>query len=148
MNGNKISNRFTKNSRQNSSETNSQTEKLTKMPKNIYRYLRMKKTSNYCWSNTAGAGAATHIGNKKVIFKNYAPYTDSISEVNNTQLDNAKYTDVVMLMYNLIEYSDNYLKACESLWQYCRSQKFLDSAGTIMLVFHLSLNKTNMWNRC
>ena len=142
MNDNKISNRFTKNSQQNSSETNSQTEKLTKMPKKKY-ISPDEKTSNYCLSNTAGAGTATHIGNKKVIFKNYAPFTDSISEVNNTQQGYAKYIDVVMLMYNLIEYSDNYLKACESLWQYCRGQTFLDNAGTIMLVFHLSLNKNN-----
>ena len=48
--------------------------------------------------------------NKGVIFKNCAPFTDCISEINNTQIDNAKYIDVVMPMYNLIEYSDNYSK--------------------------------------
>ena len=61
----------------------------------------------------AAVRAATHIGNKKVIFKNYAPFVYCISEINNTQLDNANYIDVVMLMYNLIEYSDNY----ESMWK-------------------------------
>ena len=35
------------------------------------------------------------------------PFTDCVSEINNTQVDNAKYIDVVMQMYNLIEYSDN-----------------------------------------
>ena len=44
--------------------------------------------------------------------------TDCISEINNTKLDNAKYIDVVMPMYNLIEYSDNYSKTSESLWKY------------------------------
>ena len=44
--------------------------------------------------------------NKEVIFKNYAPFTDCISKINNTQV-NAKDVDVVMLMYNLIEYRDN-----------------------------------------
>ena len=39
---------------------------------------------------------------KKVIFKNYAPFTDCISEINNTQVDNAKDLDIVMSMYNLI----------------------------------------------
>ena len=34
------------------------------------------------------------------------------------QLDNAKYIDVVIPTYNLIEHSDNYLKASERLWQY------------------------------
>ena len=59
----------------------------------------------------AGADAAareTDERNKEVIFKNCARFTDSISEINNTQVDNAKDVDVVMPMYNLIEYSDNY----------------------------------------
>ena len=54
------------------------------------------------------------------MFKNCAPFTDCISEINNTQIDNAKYTGVLMPMYNLIEYSDNYLKTSGSLWQYYR----------------------------
>ena len=58
--------------------------------------------------------------NKGVIFKNCAPFTDCISEINNTQIDNAKYIDVVSPMYNLIEYSDNYSKTSGSLWQYYR----------------------------
>ena len=37
------------------------------------------------------------------MFKNCAPFIDWISEVNNTQVDNAKYLDIVMLMYNLVE---------------------------------------------
>ena len=48
--------------------------------------------------------------NKGVIFNNCVPFTDCISEINNTQIDNTKYIDVVMPMHNLIEYSDNYLK--------------------------------------
>ena len=46
--------------------------------------------------------------NKKVIFKNCAPFTDCISEINNKKIDNAKEISVVMPMYNLIGYSDNY----------------------------------------
>ena len=37
---------------------------------------------------------------------------------NNTQIDNAKDTDIVMPMYTLIEYSDSYLKTSGSLCQY------------------------------
>ena len=48
--------------------------------------------------------------NRKVTFKNCAPFTDCISEINNTQVDNAKYIDMVIPIYNLIEYSDNHLK--------------------------------------
>ena len=48
--------------------------------------------------------------NRGVIFNNCVPFTDCVSEINNTQIDNTKYIDVVMPMHNLIEYSDNYLK--------------------------------------
>ena len=39
-----------------------------------------------------------------------APFTDCISEINITQIDNAKYIDVVVPMYNLVEFIDNYSK--------------------------------------
>ena len=58
--------------------------------------------------------------NKGVLFKNCVPFTICISSINNIQIDNAEYKDVVMPMYNLIEYSDNYSKTSESLWQYYR----------------------------
>ena len=56
-------------------------------------------------NNTAGPGVGANNTNKKVIFKNCAPFTNCISEINNTQIDNAKDTDIVMPIYNLIEYS-------------------------------------------
>ena len=43
---------------------------------------------------------------------------DCISEVNKTEIDRAKYVDVVISMYDLIECSDNYSKTSGSLWQY------------------------------
>ena len=52
---------------------------------------------------------------KGVSFKNCAAFINCISEINNTQIDNAKDIDIVMPMYNLIEYSDNYAKTTESL---------------------------------
>ena len=57
---------------------------------------------------------------KGVAFKNCALFTNCISEIDNTQIDNAKYIDIVMPMYNLIEYSDNYSKTSGSLCQYYR----------------------------
>ena len=71
-------------------------------------------------NNTAAAGVAVNNDDKKVIFKNCAPFTNCISEINNTQIDNAKDIDTVMPVYNLIEYSDNYAKTTGSLWQYCK----------------------------
>ena len=51
-------------------------------------------------------------------FKNCAPFTKCISRINNTDIDTAQDIDIVMPMYNLIEYSDNYSKTSGSLWQY------------------------------
>ena len=63
--------------------------------------------------NGRGADAAARQADERdkgVAFKNCAPITNCISEINNTQVDNAKDIDIVMPMYNLIEYSDNYPK--------------------------------------
>ena len=46
--------------------------------------------------------------NKGVIFKDCASYINCKSEINNTEIDNAKDIDIVMQRYNLIEYGDNY----------------------------------------
>ena len=54
--------------------------------------------------------------NKGVIFKTCAPFTKCISRINNTDIYNAQDIDIVMPMYNLIEYSDNYSKTSRSLW--------------------------------
>ena len=64
--------------------------------------------------NTEIAPAATNITNKKVIFKNCVPFTYCISEINNTEVDNAKDINVVMPMYNLIEYDNSYSKTTSS----------------------------------
>ena len=66
-------------------------------------------------NNTATADADANNTYKKVIFKNCAPFTNCISEINNTQGGNAKDIDIVIPMYNLIEYSDNYSKTSGSL---------------------------------
>ena len=81
-------------------------------------YILVKGTISA--NNTAAAGADANNTNRKVIFKNSPPFTNCISEINNTQIDNAKDIDIVMPMYNLIEYSDDYAKTTGSLWQYCK----------------------------
>ena len=77
-------------------------------------YILFKR--NITVNNTATDGAAANNTNKKVIFKNCALFTSCISKINNTQIDNAEYIDIVMRMYNLIECSDNYSKTSGSLW--------------------------------
>ena len=80
-----------------------------------YSYAYIVVKGNISVNNT-GTAAAPNNRNRKVIFKNYAPFTNCISKINNTQIDNAEYIDRVMLMYSLIEYSDNYSKTSGSLW--------------------------------
>ena len=64
----------------------------------------------------------TKTNNKKLIFKNNVPFRSCISKINNTFIDNAEELDIVMLMYNLLEYSDNYSVTLGSLWNYCRDK--------------------------
>ena len=72
----------------------------------------------------AGDNEAARQGDKGVAFKYCSPFTYCIIniEINNTQIDNAKDIDIVMPMYSLIEYSDNYAKTSGSLWQYYRDE--------------------------
>ena len=70
--------------------------------------------------------------NKKLIFKNCAPFTNCIIKVNNNQIDNAEYIDIIMPMYNLTEYSDNYSKTSGSLWQYCKDMPAVDNNDAII----------------
>ena len=89
-------------------------------------YILLK--GNISVNNTAVADVNANNTNKKVIFKNRAPFTDCISKINNTQVANAKDIDIVMPMYNLIEYSD---KLSGSLWQYCKEIPAVISNGDI-----------------
>ena len=81
-------------------------------------YILVKR--NIAVNNNAGAGAGANNIDKKVIFKNCSPFTSCITKINNTQIDNAESIDIVIPMYNLIEYGDNYSKTFGSLWQYCK----------------------------
>ena len=78
-----------------------------------------------------GTAATSNNRNENVRFKNYAQFTNFISEINNKEIDHAKDIDIVMPMYNLIEYSDNYLKTSGGLWQYYRNQPFVNNNGVI-----------------
>ena len=61
--------------------------------------------------------------NKKVIFKKCASLINCTSEINDTEISNAKDIDVVMPIYILIEYSYNYPKPTGSLWQYYKDER-------------------------
>ena len=53
--------------------------------------------------------------NAELTFKNNAPFKSCISKINNTFIDNEKDVDIVMLMYSVLEYSDNYYMTLGSL---------------------------------
>ena len=114
--------------------TNSQIKFKTTMLKSSLcdysdAYILVK--ANITVNNTGGANANN--ANKKLRFKNCAPFTNCISKINNNDIDNAKYIDIVMPMYNLIEYSDNYSKTSGSLWQYCEEISAIDDDGNILM---------------
>ena len=58
----------------------------------------------------------------KLAFKNNAPFIYFISKMSNMLIDKAEDLDIVMSMYNFLEYSKNYRKATESLWNYYRDK--------------------------
>ena len=78
---------------------------------------------------------------KKVIFQNCSLFTDYISEINNTQIDNVIHIDVIMPIYNLLEYSNNYSKASGGLWQYYRDEASTDAGTTTN--FHANDNSVS-----
>ena len=59
---------------------------------------------------------------KSVAFKNNAPFINCISKINSVQIDNAEVLHVVMLIYNLLEYSKNYKEATGNLWNCYRDE--------------------------
>ena len=70
---------------------------------------------------------------KKLAFKNNAPFTSCISKINNTLIDNAEDFDVVMPMYNLIEQSKISRKTTGSLWNYYRDEPNSGAVGNYKL---------------
>ena len=59
-------------------------------------------------------------------------------------MDNAEYIDIVMAVYSLIEYSDNYSKTSGSLWQYCEDIPAVNNDGNI--AYFNSANATDSFN--
>ena len=111
---------------------NKQIKFKTSMLKSSLRDAYILVKGNISVNNTAGASATANNTNKKVKFKNCTPFTNCISKINNENIDDAKYIDIVMPMYNLIEYSDNYSKKSGSLWQYCKKIPALNDDGVIV----------------
>ena len=93
-------------------------------------YILVKGTITV--NNTTAADADADDTSKKVVFKNSALFTNCISEINNTQVHNAKDIDIVMPMYDLIKYSHNYSKASGNLWKYCKDIPAVNNNNAIV----------------
>ena len=85
-------------------------------------YILVKGTITITEAGADVAARQADERDKGVTFKNCAPFTKCINRINSTEIDNAKDINIVMLMYNLIEYSDNYSKTSGSLWQYYKDE--------------------------
>ena len=75
--------------------------------------------------------AANSKNGKNIIIKNCASFADCINEIKNTQIDTAKYIDIVIPMYNLMKYRGSCSKTFGSFCQYCRDQPFLNAHSAI-----------------
>ena len=74
----------------------------------------------------------------RVAFKNCAPFTKCVTHINDEHVNNADNLDIVMPMYTLIEYSDNYLDTSGSLWQFKSHGSPVNNDGA-----HVIFNTTN-----
>ena len=71
-------------------------------------YILIKETISV--KITAVTYTAANNNDKDVILKNCTPFTDYVSKINNTQIENAKDIDVLIPIHNLTEYRDNYIE--------------------------------------
>ena len=55
-------------------------------------------------------------------FKSNVSFSSSLSKINNALIDNAEDLDIFIPMFNLLEYSQNYLMKSQSLWNYYRDE--------------------------
>ena len=85
-------------------------------------YILVKGTITITGERDDAAARQADERNKGVTFKNCASFTKCISRINNKDIDTAQDIDIVMSMYNLIEYSDNYSKTSGGLWQYYKDE--------------------------
>ena len=92
-------------------------------------YIHLQGTITITGAVDDAAARPADERNKGVRFKNCAPFTKCISRINGTDTDNAQDIDIVMPMYNLTEYSDNYSKTSGSLWQYYKDEPNDNSAN-------------------
>ena len=78
---------------------------------------------------TGDIKVANIAADNNVAFKNCAPFTRCVTHVNGEHVKTAENLDIIMPMYNLIEYSDNYADSSGSLYQFKRDESPMNNAG-------------------
>ena len=101
-------------------------------------YFVAKGTNTVARSNNAAY-------DKKLTFKNNAPFISRISKMNNILIDNVQDLDIAMPMYNLLEYSKNYSKATRSFWNYYRDEPN-SGVGGVDNNINYSINDSKSFN--
>ena len=91
-------------------------------------YILVDGTIRAVAANAAGAAAV------RLALKNCAPFTKCNLEINDEHVDTAENLDIVMPMYNLIEYTDNYQDSSVTLYQYKRDEPPEDDDVAILTV--------------
>ena len=82
--------------------------------------------------------AANALNDTRLALKNCAPFTKCNLEINDEHIDTVENLDIVIPMYNLIEYSDNYQDSSANLYQYKRDEPPEDSAVTNLTAINSS----------
>ena len=95
---------------------------------NVIKFLTESIESSFCdysdeyilvtWNITVTGGNA----DTKVPFKNCALFKEYSTKINGTHVDEPKFINITMPMYNLIEYIDNYSDTSGSLWNFKRDE--------------------------
>ena len=72
--------------------------------------------------------------NTNVAFKSYAPFTRCVTHINEEHVETAENLDIIMPIYNLIEYADNYADSSGTLYQFKRDESPMNDAGNTLNV--------------
>ena len=78
---------------------------------------------------TGDTKVADVAANANVAFKNCAPFPRCVTHINDEHVETAQNLDIIMPMYNLIEYSNNYADSSGSLYQFKRDESPMNDAG-------------------
>ena len=84
--------------------------------------------------------------NKELTLKNSAPFISCISKINGELVENAEYLDMVMPMYNLLEYSKNYEKTSGSLFNYYRDEPSQITVGAGNNAINISIRNSKSFD--